>query len=193
MFDYFVKNISLWIHISLSLYGQYGPQNSGLCSFSQKCPLVSHQYCSTCSLQVLLEVWRIWASEAQFFGHFGHLIKQFPLVSHQSWLTSQFELLLEVCWISAPEARFSGHFVPQNISVIFPTISTGFASFRLNIFSRGTWCISIMCPKGPRVEVAAELLRPSGLLLMFHWSAMSQWIQRSLPLLTGVWFHATLL
>ena len=33
--------------------------------------LVSHQYCFPCSLHLLLDVWRILASEAQFIGHFG--------------------------------------------------------------------------------------------------------------------------
>ena len=37
---------------------------------------VSQQYCLTCSFQVLLDVWRIWASEAQFWGHFGPQISQ---------------------------------------------------------------------------------------------------------------------
>ena len=40
-------------------------------SFLKKFSLVSHPYCFTCSLQVLLEVWRIWASEAQFLVHGG--------------------------------------------------------------------------------------------------------------------------
>ena len=47
--------------VKLPVFGQF------ICNFS----LVSHQYCSTCSLQLPLDVWRIWASEAQFIGHFG--------------------------------------------------------------------------------------------------------------------------
>ena len=51
-----------------SIWGPKISQNSGLWSFSQKKSLVSHQYCFTCSLQVLLDVWRLWASEVQFWG-----------------------------------------------------------------------------------------------------------------------------
>ena len=51
-----------------------GPQiskNSGLWSFSQKVSTGSHQYCFTCSLQVFVDVWRIWSSEVMCLGHFG--------------------------------------------------------------------------------------------------------------------------
>ena len=40
--------------------------------FLKKFSMVSHQYYFTWSVQVILDVWRIWASEAQFLGHFGH-------------------------------------------------------------------------------------------------------------------------
>ena len=61
--------------------------------FLIKFSLVSHPYRITCSLQVLLDVGIIWASDNQFLGHFGPQIsknfglwsfsKIFPLVSHQ--------------------------------------------------------------------------------------------------------------
>ena len=90
----FLLKSFLWIHINLALYAHwiyfqrcvhYGPQrpniwailgpkvsqNFGLVTFSKKFLLVSHEYCFTCSLQVLLDVLRIWASWAQFWDHFG--------------------------------------------------------------------------------------------------------------------------
>ena len=128
-----LKNF-FWIHINLALYAhwsyiqrcvQYGPQRPNFLTilgpkvsqilvfghFLKKFSLVSHQYCFTCSLQILLDVWGIWASEAQFLGHLGpkiskknpvldHFLKYFPLVSHQFWCTYQFELLFGVLNIS---------------------------------------------------------------------------------------------
>ena len=55
--------------------GHFAPANKSkfrlLVFFIKKFSLVSHQYCFTCRLQVCLDVWRIWASDAQFVGHFG--------------------------------------------------------------------------------------------------------------------------
>ena len=71
-----------WIHTSLALYArcsycqrcvQYEPQRPNFWAIldpkvSQNSGLVSHQYCFTCSLQVVSAVCGIWASEAQFLG-----------------------------------------------------------------------------------------------------------------------------
>ena len=121
---------------------------------------------------------------AQFFSHFGPQNRSkfqslviFTKIFHWFHISlgfkCQFELLLEVCWISAPEAQFPAILGPeidynsglQSFSQIF---STDFAPFLLYMLIRDTFrCISIMCPKGlfsgPRVKVAAELVRPSGL------------------------------
>ena len=132
--------------------------------FLKKFPLVSHQYCFTCSLQVLLDVWRIWVPHRPNFWAtlgpkqvnipvFGHFLKKIPLLSHQSWCTCQFEQLLEVCCILASEAQFLGHFGPQNrswfrSSVIFSNIFNWFHIIIFYMLLGGTFiCISMTCKK----------------------------------------------
>ena len=62
-------------------WGHFGPPNKSKFSFFcffliKKISLVSLQYCFTCSLQVLLDVWRIWASDVQFWALWGPKISK---------------------------------------------------------------------------------------------------------------------
>ena len=165
----------LWIHTSLALNAhwslyqrcwQYGLQrlnfgaildpkggkNSGLWSLSQMVLLVSHQYCFTCSLQVLLAVWRIWASEVKFLCHFGapkwvkilvfgHFLKLFS-IGFASVLVymSIWAIFGGVLNIGLRGPIFPGHFGPQNKTWFR---SSGFTSFLFYMLIGGMWrCIS---------------------------------------------------
>ena len=99
----YVYNMGLKCPISGSFWAPKKVKILVFGHFLKKFSLASHQYCFTCSLQVLLDGWRIWASETQFLGPqinknsgLWSFSKKFPLVSHQSSCTRQFDLLLEV-------------------------------------------------------------------------------------------------
>ena len=76
----------------------------GLILFIFSFPLVSHQSRFTCPLELLLEVHRIWASEAWLIlvpktrniPVIIHFLQKFPLVSYQSWFTCSLGILLGV-------------------------------------------------------------------------------------------------
>ena len=63
------ENVSIWWchHVKIQVFSH----------FLKKFSLVSHQYCLWYSLQILLNVWRIWASEVQFLGNFGPKISTY--------------------------------------------------------------------------------------------------------------------
>ena len=156
-------------------------KNSGLWSFCLIFSLVSRQYCFTCSLQVLLEVWRIWASEAQLLGpkigetsHHWSFYQRFSigftsfLVYMSIWATLrcvEYQPQRPNFWVILdPEIYHNSGLQPFS-----QIISAAFALFLFYMLIGGTYrCISMMCPKcpisGTSVKVAAELVRPSGLL-----------------------------
>ena len=130
----------------------------------------------------LWDVWRVWASEFQFWATLGPKIskkkgifsKHFPLVSHQSWFICQFHLLLVLCWISASEAQFLSHFGPQNRTwfrslVIFSNI---FHWFHILLVLHAYWgmfrCIS-RCSS--TCSGACYAVRPLVIFLMSIWKA----------------------
>ena len=113
--------------------------------FVEKFGLDSHQSCFIYALELLLEMCKIWASKAQFLGHFGPQSKKhfwclvtfskLSLVSQQYCFTCSFQILLDVWRIWASEAQFLGHFGPPNKS------SSGLWSFS-KIFRTG--CASVL-------------------------------------------------
>ena len=88
--------------------------------FVKKFPLDSHHSCFICSLELLSQMCTIWASNAQFLGHFGpqrkskfwcqfgHFLKKFSLASNQYCFTCSLQWLLDVWRIWASEAQFLG-------------------------------------------------------------------------------------
>ena len=126
---------TIWMSNKGPIFRPFGPQsqNSGVWSLFQKyfigftsVLLLSN----TCSLQVLLDMCGIWASEAQI-QLFGYFVKKFPLDSHQSCFICTLELLSEmrIIWaqsqspnlwaILGPKAKVVvfGHFL-QNFSMV---------------------------------------------------------------------------
>ena len=96
---------TIWMSNKGPIFRPFGPQsqNSGVWSLFQKnftgftSVLLLN---NTCSLQVLLDMCGIWASEAQI-QLFGYFVKKFPLNSHQSCFICTLELLSEMCIIWA--------------------------------------------------------------------------------------------
>ena len=106
-------------------------KNLGFWPFCQTLPLDSHQSWFTCSLELLLEVRRIWVSEARFSGNFGfpnRSKEECPLHAHITWFISMLQLLLEVCkMLQRPIFRvILGPQIDQN---------SGFRLFCLNVSS----------------------------------------------------------
>ena len=131
-------------------------------------------------LTLLLEVWRIWASEAQFLGPFEPQNMWWfwsLVIFSKSFLMVSLGLLINLSYFYRREYRPQ---TPNFLVTLGPEIdhnsslqsfsqkfSTGFTPFLFYMLIWNTFrCISMMCPKGPisgpRVKVAAELVRPSG-------------------------------
>ena len=137
--------------------------------------LVSCQYCFTCSLQVLLEVWRIWASEAHFLGtKIGQTSHHWSFYQSFSIVFASFLVYMSIwatwrCVEYRPQRpNFRVILAPEidhnsGLWSFSQTISAAFTLFLFYMLIRGTFmCISMICPKcsisGPRVKVAVQLV-----------------------------------
>ena len=116
---------------------------------------------------------------------FGHFLKHFPLVSYQCWCTHHFELLLKMCWILASEAQFPGHLRPKNrsLSRSSVTVSNIFHWFHITLLFHAYWgyfmCIQ-WCAQNALflgLEVAAEPVRPAGLLFLCVCHQQSEYVR----------------